>query len=101
QGQPRPRDVPRRQVGGVTLPMGPQPDDSDSHRVHALIIAEIRRRFGCYTAAVARYWVGIEQASTATKACLMDRRGGLRRLGSTRAPGRVSARTPPAEESAG
>ena len=33
-----------------------------------------------YTPRVPRYWLGIDQGSTATKACLMDRRGRIRRL---------------------
>lgn len=33
-----------------------------------------------YTASVPDYWIGIDQGSTATKACLMNRRGQMRRV---------------------
>ena len=54
------------------------------------IIAELGCGVGCYTAGVNRYWVGIDQGSTATKACLLDARGRVRRVVSHR----VSTRTP-------
>ena len=50
------------------------------------------RGVGCYTAGVNRYWVGIDQGSTATKACLLDARGRVRRVVSRR----VATRTPAA-----
>lgn len=52
---------------------------------------EISRGVGCYTAGVIRYWVGIDQGSTATKACLLDARGRVRRLVSRRVPTRMPA----------
>ena len=48
------------------------------------IIAEMSRGVGCYTFGVNRYWVGIDQGSTATKACLLDARGRLLRVVSRR-----------------
>jgi glycerol kinase len=56
------------------------------------IIAEMSRRVGCYTAGVNRYWVGIDQGSTATKACLLDARGRVRQVVSRR----VATQTPAA-----
>jgi len=50
------------------------------------------RGVGCYTFRVNRYWVGIDQGSTATKACLLDARGRLLRVVSRR----VTTRTPAA-----
>src|SRR5262245_794468 len=57
-----------------------------------ILLKEKGREVGCYTAGVNRYWVGIDQGSTATKACLLDALGRVRRVVSRR----ITTRTPAA-----